>query len=412
MKKSNKIGYLHLSLMILTLLSFSLDILDYKITLISISVLSLVSLFLIKDKVEIKKSYYLPFIFLFTPIFISVIIGNTHGKFIEKDFYLLVATLSIFAIKPLKIQKTTFSYILSFFVLCCFIIFNYDLQLGIIRPKIGISSITYTGIIAAISCIIASFYLFEKNKWTSIFMSIIFLMSYQIILFGQSRGSLLAFIPAILLMVSSLYYKKNKLLTISTISLMVLITINSPIMNRINIAKNELSKSISAIESTSTSTSTSTSIIQEPITNTANKLKNNGSVGVRLGLWMTAIDMGSSSPIVGVGHSNYQAYLLNNPNSKWVGNLNHFHNEYLQMYAYYGLCGVIFLTLFYFYFIKIFYGIRKENIAISFAGISLITSYFISGLTDVPLTTFGAKTVLIICYILLLSIHTKSVEKK
>ena len=127
---------------------------------------------------------------------------------------------------------------------------------------------------------------------------------------------------------------------------------------------------------------------------------------------MTAIDMGSSSPIVGVGHSNYQAYLLNNPNSKWVGNLNHFHNEYLQMYAYYGLCGVIFLTLFYFYFIKIFYGIRKENIAISFAGISLITSYFISGLTDVPLTTFGAKTVLIICYILLLSIHTKSVEKK
>ncbi|PQJ83310.1 O-antigen ligase family protein [Aliivibrio sifiae] len=417
--KNNKLNYLILVLMLLTLIGFSLNTLDYKITLILTSILSLISLFLIKEKKCNHKFYFLPFAFLFTPVFISVIMGDTSGKYLEKDFYLIIATLSIFSLQQLKIKKTTCIYVLGIFIILCFSIFNYYLHLGITRPKIGISSITYTGIIAAISAIFASFYLFEKNKKMALFIAIIILMSYQVVLFGQSRGSFLSFVPTLLLIIAALFYNKNKLLTISTISLMVIITLNSPITDRFNVAKNEVSKSISVVESVNIIKKEPTVTIKKTIkedssiTNekTAHQLQNNGSIGTRFGLWVTAFEMGSSSPIFGIGYSNYQQYLLHNPLSKWINSYNHFHNEYLQMYAYYGLCGVLFLTLFYFYFTKAFYHIRKENLSIAFAGTSLITSYFISGLTDVPLTTFGAKTILVICYILLMSIDNKSVEQ-
>ncbi|MUJ26449.1 hypothetical protein GNP73_00420 [Aliivibrio fischeri] len=417
--KNNKISYLILLLIILTLLGFSLNTLDYKITLILTAILSLVFSFSNKEKKYKHKLYFVPFVFLFTPVFISVIMGNTSGKYLEKDIYLLIATLSIFPLQQLRIKKNNCIYILGVFAILCFLIFNYYLQIGLSRPKIGISSITYTGVIAALSAIFASFYFFEKNKMMSVFLSVIILMSYQVVLFGQSRGSFLSFIPTLVLIIAALFYNKNRLSTISTISLMIIITLNSPIIDRFNTAKHEVSKSILVVENvndikekpviyTNKITSKKSNITNEKA---AEQLKNNGSIGTRFGLWVTAFEMGSSSPIFGVGFSNYQQYLLDNPSSKWIEQYNHFHNEYLQAYAYYGLCGVIFLTLFYFYFTKAFYQIRKDNISVALAGISFIISYFISGLADVPLTSFGAKTILVISYILLMSIDNKPVEK-
>lgn len=122
------------------------------------------------------------------------------------------------------------------------------------------------------------------------------------------------------------------------------------------------------------------------------------SIGARLEQWRLSWALGSIKPLTGWGEKGYyqgREHLISEGRvSPFLREINHSHNDFLDMWAKRGIVGVGFLFLIYAIPLYIFYPTKKRVacieesekknfIAMSLVGVMLPVSYFIFGWTDV-----------------------------
>ena len=122
------------------------------------------------------------------------------------------------------------------------------------------------------------------------------------------------------------------------------------------------------------------------------------SVGARLEQWRLSWNLGWEKPLTGWGVKSVeigrQEYMARGDAHEFMQNINHTHNEFLEMWATRGALGVLALLIFYGLPIFIFWPTNKKinmfssdnqsmYIGLSVSGLMLTFSYFVFGLTDV-----------------------------
>lgn len=127
----------------------------------------------------------------------------------------------------------------------------------------------------------------------------------------------------------------------------------------------------------------------------------NSSIGLRLQMWDTAMHLGSSSPLIGVGHNmdeiiNQSSNFLNEKgyNENLMSMFNHFHNEYLDAFAKRGVIGVVVLIGL---FLAAIHGMKTHY---KYAVYLVVMSYAVGAVTEAVFSTGR----LMMVYIFLVSI--------
>ncbi|UJF18231.1 O-antigen ligase family protein [Vibrio sp. SS-MA-C1-2] len=233
----------------------------------------------------------------------------------------------------------------------------YVLELG---RSWGINPITYTTMSASIA-ITSLVILFLKNKKL---MLVSFYLSFNSLLIGESRGVILAFFCAflVILMMMSICKKitKKHIFYIFVIIAASMITNYSVINKRITESRVEAVK----IENSNM----------------------NSSVGLRLQMWKTAIILMQEKPIVGFGDDNiHEKQLLADQGviTQQVVPFYHYHNLFLNAMV---KGGVIELLLVLFTLFLPFYLFKNKKMVRTIIPLSISLVLFFASLTDVPLT--------------------------
>lgn len=123
------------------------------------------------------------------------------------------------------------------------------------------------------------------------------------------------------------------------------------------------------------------------------------SIGIRLQLWHSAMDIIKNHPLMGVGTQNYpyimeQQYQQGMITSVALSFKNaHYHNQYLDTYVRYGMIGFIIAFVILISPNILFYN-KGLNVTNLYSSISYVLIF--SGLTDVPLIHTGVVYVLIL----------------
>ena len=117
------------------------------------------------------------------------------------------------------------------------------------------------------------------------------------------------------------------------------------------------------------------------------------SVGVRLELWQAAWLAGNEHPVLGIGESNRQSYIINKIASgelkSDIANRRNTHNDYLYAFQSRGVPGLLLILLIYslpmLIFIRGLTAVRKEQLFASLGGVLLIIGYATYSLTSMPM---------------------------
>ncbi|MGE6234927.1 O-antigen ligase family protein [Aeromonas media] len=123
------------------------------------------------------------------------------------------------------------------------------------------------------------------------------------------------------------------------------------------------------------------------------------SIGIRLQLWYSAIDIIKNHPLMGVGTQNYPYIMEQQYQQGMITSValsfknSHYHNQYLDTYVRYGVIGFIMVFVILISPNILFYN-KDLNVTNLYSSISCVLIF--SGLTDVPLIHTGVVYVLIL----------------
>lgn len=123
------------------------------------------------------------------------------------------------------------------------------------------------------------------------------------------------------------------------------------------------------------------------------------SIGIRLQLWHSAMDIIKNHPLMGVGTQNYPYIMEQQYQQGMITGValsfknSHYHNQYLDTYVRYGMIGFIIAFLVLISPSILFYN-KGLNVTNLYSSISCVLIF--SGLTDVPLIHTGVVYVLIL----------------
>lgn len=133
-----------------------------------------------------------------------------------------------------------------------------------------------------------------------------------------------------------------------------------------------------------------------------------GSAGTRLEMWKAAIIIHKQKPYFGVGLENYKQHknqlIKQEKINQSVEIYAHPHSEYFSILAEQGLIGLLSYLLAFLYFIYYFLRAYGKNLFASFAGLSLVGSFMIFGLTE-PYLRYQSATVFFLVFLVILAAY-------
>lgn len=265
-------------------------------------------------------------------------------KYIKRYWYYL----PIFVIfKYLK--KEYFELAISYFLIGMFIseILSYGnyfafWQIGLGKPHDPTVFMQHT--IYSVFLAIVSIFLFlklynEKSKNKKILYIIFFITITINLLVNSGRTGYISFFLTILILNIYLFKTKIKYFFLTLFSIIILIflayNLSPNFNNRINLIKIEIEK-----------------VLIDDNFNT--------SIGARIGFWVISKEIVSSHPLLGTGIANQiitkNAIIDNSSNTtnfKYVRELEHFHNNYLEILTQYGFIGFILVSIIFIELFKI-----------------------------------------------------------
>lgn len=257
--------------------------------------------------------------FAYIVIFSSIPFLFYSAQFKQKHFEQLIAVVLAFAL----IYNT-------------YLNISFDFSRALLAAHFK-SVILYDYCIAALSLVGLVFSFQYSKKWSFVLISLCLVNLSMIILHG-SRGAWLG-LPIALLCIALYFYKTRLAQTVFmlassiVLTLMITYTPQSPIEERIEHLKSD------------------TALIQQ-------QQNYNSSVGTRIALWQFSWDQFQSSPWIGQGIRGFRNQICNPQHQDQVPNCQpHAHNMIFQSLASYGVIGLLYLILIYFYPLWIF--IRK-----------------------------------------------------
>ena len=244
----------------------------------------------------------------------------------------------------------------------------------------SINPVRYT----TISCMLAMLSLMMLVLYENIKIRIIslisLLMSLNVLILGQTRGTLLAFVMSV--MVFFLLLKVMGKLKIGYKFLTLLAIASLPFLY--------LNKQVIEIRYETT--------INEISNISAGNLDT--SIGLRLQMWKSGLDMIKSSPFIGYGNSHFEEKKLQYKEgfiSKQTAVFTHYHNQFIDSFVKLGVIGFLFLIL---VFSAPWYLYYKNKTSINLMMSIVSFAYIVASLTDVPL--YHPQTIIV--YFILMSI--------
>lgn len=230
----------------------------------------------------------------------------------------------------------------------------------------SINPVRYT----TLSCIFAILSLVglisSKDTKIKIIYFISLILSLNILVLGQTRGTILAFMSALLLYLFVLICKNGtNIINKKSIAFVILLITPLIIFNKETINK-RYTQTISEI-------------------NKINSGNLETSIGLRLQMWKSGLDTISKVPVLGFGdrHFDIKKDQYNNGFiSKSAARFHHYHNQFIDSFVKLGVFGFIF-NLAAFILPWYIYTLNKSDLNLAIAISSF--SVFIASLTDVPL---------------------------
>ncbi|UTT84072.1 O-antigen ligase family protein [Vibrio pelagius] len=388
--KSNKI--INIIMLLPILWSFSAMLLypDAKKHIVIVTILSsLVGLFAYGFK-QIREN-------LIDNKILWIMVALLTASFIAKEYYGYSSSLIrayavlflVFSLTPkaiiLKIKNNIHYLILTGSVFS----FGYTYTQTFIQ-ELGrgwsINPIPYTTISASLAVASLCILFFNKESRINTLMFISFTLSFNPLIFGQTRGTALAFIIASLALVVYCYLMKKEIkskLIITSVIIMSSLAINS-----------------SLIEHRVETTKIESGLIEN------GQLES--SIGQRLQMWKAGLILIKDNPIWGHGdnHNSLKNTMAESGIiSQSVVHYTHYHNQYIDSFAKYGVLGFSLVMIIYLMpFIMAYKSKSAPSITFVFVGLVFI----VASLTDVPMS--HAQSVII--YFILMFILNSNEAKK
>jgi O-antigen ligase len=274
------------------------------------------------------------------------------------------------------------SHYLLFIASIIVLAFSYyqSVVLGLVRQRWEINPIPYTTYAASV-CVLSFVLLLEsKDKLPTTLLCFSFILSLSSIIVSQTRGTLLALIVAIIVVLLYTFTKSKTLLKVLPIIVVGAASV-------LWLSKNAITERVSQ-------TYHEYHQIQQGNYST--------SIGQRLEMWETAYEIVPFPNFIGLGkeHRTRKKELSQTKNMHYFTvNAYHYHNQFIDAYVkkgLVGLAGIVLLLGFPFYYFF------KERGTSSLGGVAVALGYTVSSMTDVPFnhpqTTIAY---VVLCFILL-----------
>ena len=294
----------------------------------------------IRNRVHIsttEKALIFVIIAYIAAFIMEVVLFDSQARILDKPAKALLLIPLIFLLNAIKVNHR---YLITAFIISSALLFGLALYekyiLGLGRIGSSINSIQFSAIAIAIASAALSMtaaITHNSVKQKVFFIITIVLASGGLIagILSQSKGSIIA-IPITLIFVAILYFTRENIskMKVSLIGITGLIIVSLFLYNSSAIQRFQ-----SSIENT---------IAFNQGTNT------NSSSGIRLGQWKIAFEVGSESPIIGVGYKRLVEYKnqqveLGRYGQELLGYDNS-HSTYVNAFARRGLVGLCTVILF------------------------------------------------------------------
>ena len=244
----------------------------------------------------------------------------------------------------------------------------------------SINPVRYTTIASTLAIVSLMISILSKNKTTKVISILSLLMSFNVLILGQTRGTLLAFISSLIAFFIVLKLTNNNktskwwLISLTLISLPLLYLNKSVIEHRYN------------------------STVQEVVRISSGNLDT--SIGLRLQMWKSGFAMIKESPFIGYGNTHFREKEQQHNEgfiSQQTTIFTHYHNQFIDSFVKLGIIGFLSVTSL---FLAPWFLYFKYRTQTNFMMAIVSFSYTIASLTDVPL--YHPQT--IIFYFMLISL--------
>ncbi|PFG45456.1 O-antigen ligase [Vibrio sp. ES.051] len=230
------------------------------------------------------------------------------------------------------------------------------------RSRWVINAIPFTTISAAIAILTLIRGIWPSNKVKLCLNTTAFVLSFNSLIIGQSRGTALAFLVALVGVLGYGWWRQVG--SMYRFWLMVGLMLGSLIVN------------MNAIVERSEATQIEIEAIQANNTHT--------SIGIRLELWRASVHSLMESPWFGLGdqHQVHRQQLANEGRiDQAIVRWDHYHNQYIDTQIRRGVVGIALLALI---LVGPFMGWRRWPLEAQLSAGALVVVYTVAGLTDVP----------------------------
>lgn len=244
----------------------------------------------------------------------------------------------------------------------------------------AINPVRYTTIASTLAILSLMMFILYKERKIKIVSIISLLMSFNVLILGQTRGTLLAFTSSLILFFVVLHLYINIKISRKLIISLMIISLPFVYLNK--------------------------SVIEQRYNTTVNEVVNissgnlNTSIGYRLQMWKSGLTMIKESPLIGYGDNHleekerqFKEGFIN----KKVAAYTHYHNQFIDSFVKLGLIGFLSVTSLFLAPWYLYYKYRTQT-NLMMAMVSF--SYMVASLTDVPL--YHPQT--IIFYFMLISL--------
>ncbi len=313
---------------------------------------------------NIKNSKLRIFYLSSAAIFIFYLMAHLiRGDELSAARTLLTSILYLICIPWKKIPKNYFLILFSIAGITCGLNAFYEFhQLKVIRVGIAINPIPYALFCASLSLINLNTLLTKGKKTTRILAFLGMLMSLITLILTDVRGIILFYPLIAIYMIIRIMPSKKRIFTILSlfiafIALTSTFFFGEKIEARIKQTEQEYSHILNG--------------------------NYNTSIGIRLSLWQQGLDIPADNALIGLGKIQSQKSIqsINGPGAQIHA---HFHNQYIENYALYGVIG---LFIFLIWFVSFFIYQDQEN-KYKFHFPALMSALFFmftsAGFTDVP----------------------------
>ncbi|RLA82110.1 MAG: hypothetical protein DRG78_08090 [Epsilonproteobacteria bacterium] len=289
--------------------------------------------------VSIKKYWY------YLPMFIIY-------KYIKKEYILY--TISSFLVGMFISELLSYGVIFSFWEIR---------HATAANPSIFLHHIQYSIFLSLTSIILFFKAIYETKRNVQILYFLFFITVTLNLFLNVGRTGYITFLVSIFLSLIVVYKLKKQIIITTFIALVSIITL------AYNFSPNFKIRTYQGIED---------------IQQLTQEGKYNTSIGSRFALWIVAKEIFIKNPILGVGVANHIhtknefAKMMFNNNFKFLLNIKHFHNSFLEILTQFGIIGLsIFL-----YILYLLFKIPIKDKKIKIFKISILSIFILGSFTD------------------------------